>query len=225
MCEKLFHIALITTGKTRRDHILQIGIVELNWDQEVWVAGRVFEKFLPTTKIPKDAFSQEHLKELYTLCHGVGYAYPAEVRIQIVDFFSSCGVDPENVFLTGKNLGSYVLPILLKKKILEIKDYAGVYEISSVHQFMSDILSHSINTEIKPFTKFHKPSLLKDSYPKYQAINTILEQTYEFNCLIHLFRSIMGKKLVSLFPVSIDEPLPCDSLKSQEGHFVGSESP
>ena len=68
--EKHFMLDIESTGiDSSKEDLLQIGILEADFDGNKWVAGRTLEIIQHTDKKPESVFAKEHMAKLYEVCN------------------------------------------------------------------------------------------------------------------------------------------------------------
>ena len=139
-----------TTGvDPKRDEVLQIAIVEMNFLGTRWESGRKFNFFQHTDRDPDTDFAREHMQDLYAKCQSQPQVPNAAVRAQILEFFKECSANSPNVFIAGWNVGVFDLPFLAHHGYLQTARYEGgklkgdchyrVYELSGALQFVANL--------------------------------------------------------------------------------------
>lgn len=176
MNKKIFMLDIEGTGVTTDDEILEIGIVEMEKINSLWVSGKVFHMYLHTDREPESLFAQQHQKHLYRRCRNEQPIEPATVRKQIMNFFKECGIKgntAENVILCGWN-SNYDVLFMHKMGYLEPPGYETVngaevktgdhsyriYEINGAIDFVCDLLGLDRDA-VKGHAEVYKHSYLE----------------------------------------------------------------
>lgn len=115
-----------TTGTDQKTcEILQLGFLELNPTTIIgrkvyWKPGKSLEITQHSDAQPTSKFALEHQVELYKVCND-SPPKPVELcRGLILKFFSECEVQiPDEVFLIGKNLSGFDVPLLVRDGYLK----------------------------------------------------------------------------------------------------------
>jgi hypothetical protein len=193
---KLFMIDIETTGvDPRKEEVLQIAIIEMNFLGGFWEKGKTFSVYLHTDQKPTTKFALEHMKEIYEKCNKAPKVPNEEIRQSILKFCDDCGASPPNIFFAGWNAGIFDLPFLEHHKLLIPAKYENdqlvgdchyrVYEISGALHLVANIRGNNeINTVLKEAQKM-SPKL---SGSRHEALFDCERQMHILNALIKMLR-------------------------------------
>jgi len=91
---KMFMIDIETSGvDPLKDEVLQIAILEMNFQEGFWKKGKTFNFFQHSDRKPTTKFTIEHMKEIFDKCNAAPLVPAAEVRKRILAFCKECGSD------------------------------------------------------------------------------------------------------------------------------------
>ena len=162
---KLFMLDIETTGvDPLKEEVLQIAVLEMNFEQGLWKPGRKFNFYQHTDRLPESKFAQENMAELYSRCRNTPHVSPSDVRKQMLEIFEECEARPPNIFFCGWNAGIFDLPFLAHHGYFFPAKYENdklkgdchyrVYEISGALQLAANTRGHNeINSILKEATK------------------------------------------------------------------------
>ena len=208
---KYFIVDVEVTGPTlRTDCILEIAILELDWINDFWIAGRNYHRILPYRLRPDNAFASTQHQELYHECanadDSIGHT-PNHVRGSILEFFACCGCsERDQIRIMGWDAAAFDLPMLCKCLYLFTKEYRQpkygneqkeiiwgdynylVYEISGAFALAQDILGKDVKTLKEDALKVYdfpvpsgKPNrALYDCYTEAKLLNGLIKLIREF---------------------------------------------
>lgn len=166
---KIFMLDIETTGvDPTKEEVLQIALLEMNFDGHLWQRGRDFNFFQHTLREPTTKFAQDHMQDIYAKCRAAPMVQPEVVRQNILKFCKECGAEPPNIFFTGWNAGIFDVPFLAHHGYLEPARYENdklvgdchyrIYELSGALQFLANVRGHNeINSMIKESHKVLPP--------------------------------------------------------------------
>jgi oligoribonuclease (3'-5' exoribonuclease) len=164
-----FMVDIETTGiDPRTEEVLQIAIIEMNFDKGIWQKGKTWNFYQGTDREPTTKFAKEHMQELYARCKQARKVPPAEVRQMILDFCNECGAKAPNIFFCGWNAGifdipflahhGYIVPASYDNDVLKGDCHYRVYDLSGALNLMANIRGHNeINMIIKEAQKRSPP--------------------------------------------------------------------
>jgi uncharacterized protein YprB with RNaseH-like and TPR domain len=167
--DKLFMLDIETTGvDPLQEEVLQIAMLEMNFDGEFWQKGKTFNFFQNTLREPTTKFAKDHMQEIYAKCRMAPLVKPEEVRQKIISFCRECGAEPPNIFFCGWNAGIFDLPFLSHHGYIQPAKYINdklvgdchyrIYELSGALQLLANIRgSNEVNPLIKESHKLVPP--------------------------------------------------------------------
>lgn len=122
--EKHFMLDIESTGiDSKKEDLLQIGILECDFDGRFWKPGRSFELIQHSDRKPESQFAKEHMAKLYEVCNRAPKWEAENIRWMILDFFTKCGATPPDVYLMGWNASNFDVPFLVDKGVLQPSYY------------------------------------------------------------------------------------------------------
>lgn len=122
--EKHFMIDIETTGiDPKKEDLLQIGLLECDFDGSVWHPGRSLDIIQHTDRKPESAFAKEHMAALYEECNQAPAIDTEQIRSRLLNFFRECGSEPPMVYLMGWNASNFDVPFLVHKGVIEPSFY------------------------------------------------------------------------------------------------------
>jgi DNA polymerase III epsilon subunit-like protein len=193
---KMFMIDIETSGvDPKKDEVLQIAILEMNFQQGFWVKGKTFNFFQHSDRKPTTKFTIEHMKEIFEKCNAAPLVPAEEVRQQILAFCKECGADAPNIFFSGWNAGIFDLPFLAHHGYLFPAKYENdqlvgdchyrVYEISGALNLAANVKgTNEINIVLKEAQKMG-PKL---EGARHEALYDCERQMNILNALITMLR-------------------------------------
>ncbi|NBO09756.1 MAG: hypothetical protein EBV30_10560 [Actinobacteria bacterium] len=130
MLNKHFMVDIETTGVNPiTDEILQIALVEMNYDQNklAWIPGRDWVFTQGSRKVPVGEFANKHMTHLYAKCNDLPFVAPETVRQKMLSFFQECGAQSPRIYFSGLNVVGFDLVFLthhqyLSKNTRVVKD-------------------------------------------------------------------------------------------------------
>ncbi len=140
-----------TTGVNHKtDDVLQIALLELNFNGDYWERGRHFNFFQHTDRQPESPFAKKCMPGLFERCRNTDPTPVNEARQQILDFTKDCGAASPNVYICGWHVGVFDLSFLSQHGYLRVAQYnsEGVlegdchyrtYEISGALQLVANL--------------------------------------------------------------------------------------
>jgi DNA polymerase III epsilon subunit-like protein len=193
---KQFMLDIETTGvDPAKEEVLQIAIVEINFENGLWSKGKVFNFFQNTEREPTSKFAKEHMQDLYKFCQNQPKVAATEVRQSIVDFCKDCGAIPPNIFFCGWNAGIFDIPFLAQHGYIVPAKYEEdrlvgdchyrVYELSGAIQFFAN-LRHT--NEVNPLIKESLRTVSAPKGNKHDALYDCERQIAILNGLLTLAR-------------------------------------
>lgn len=193
---KIFMIDIETTGvDPRKEEVLQIALIEMNFLGGYWEKGKTFNFFQHTPKPPTTKFALDHMKEIYEKCNKAPFVEPAKVRKMIVDFCIECGANPPNIFFAGWNAGIFDIPFLEHHGYLVTAKYENdklvgdshyrVYEISGALNLVANVRG---NNEINAVLKEAQKLAPKHEGNRHDALFDCERQMHILNSLIRMMR-------------------------------------
>ena len=153
--KKQFMLDIETTGVDPDiDDVLQIALLELNFNDDHWEKGQHFNFFQHTDRKPESPFAKQHMLGLFERCQNTPYTSVDKVRQQILDFTKDCGAASPNVYICGWHVGIFDLSFLGQHKYFKVAQYNkdGVlegdchyrtYEISGALQLVANLTQTS----------------------------------------------------------------------------------
>jgi len=201
---KNFMIDIETTGiGSAENDVLQIGVLEMIWNGDIWTPGKTFEHVCHTDKKPESAFAKEHMAPLYERCNAMNRSFsdPVTIRECLLKYFSECGETPPNVFVCGWNASNFDMPFLFDKKMLVPSYYETidgqdvmrgdvhyrVYEIGGSLQLARDVLGMPAG-EVAKKARELCPEVELPAGEEHDAIYDCYSQLKLLNGLIRLLR-------------------------------------
>lgn len=193
---KMFMIDIETSGvDPLKDEVLQIAILEMNFQEGFWKKGKTFNFFQHSDRKPTTKFTIEHMKEIFDRCNKAPLVPAAEVRQQILAFCKECGADAPNIFFCGWNAGIFDLPFLAHHGYLFPAKYENdqlvgdchyrVYEISGALNLAANVKgTNEINVVLKEAQKMG-PKL---EGTRHEALYDCERQMNILNALITMLR-------------------------------------
>ena len=154
----MFMLDIETTGiDPETEDLLQIALIEMvPTGTGFYHPGKQFNLFQGTKRYPESEFANTHMAGLYATCRETPVKSSAEIRAQILDFYSLCDPEtpPEQTRICGWNASSFDLPFLVKKRCLrppgyeqvdgkdvEVGDYSyRIYEMGGAVAIAVDVL-------------------------------------------------------------------------------------
>ena len=204
---KHFMVDIETTGTNlRKDDILQIGILELEFLMGSWRPGKSFEMDLYTNRQPESQFAKEHQAELYERCRKVAFLPACSVRAHLLHFLQTCGVTGPDIYFMGWNAAGFDLPFLAAHAYLEPHRYeqdingkdvpAGdfhyrIYELQGAISLAENVLGYNDRKGlIKDAEEHGRLSMLSSTFPgkQHDALFDCYRQTQILNGLITLLK-------------------------------------
>lgn len=185
-----------TTGvDPKKEEVLQIAIIEMNFIGGQWEKGKSFNYFQHTSRKPTTKFAIDHMKEIYAKCNQAAALPPAEVRAKILAFFEECGAQAPNIFLAGWNAGIFDVPFLEYHGYLVPAKYENdklvgdchyrIYEISGALNLVANVRG---NNEINSILKEAQKMSPKLEGNRHDAIFDCERQLHILNALIKMMR-------------------------------------
>lgn len=108
-----------------REELLSVGILEVEWNGNFWVAGRGREWIVRYEGEPQSEFAKEHMVELFRKCNDAPLLTTERLRWEVLEFLRSCGPKGcDDTYFMGWNCSNFDLPFLIAKGVLQ----AGRYE-------------------------------------------------------------------------------------------------
>jgi DNA polymerase III epsilon subunit-like protein len=136
------------------EDLLQIGMVQMVWDEDHWTLGEHGLNLLQfSNRAPVTEFAKMHHKDLYARCNSVVRRHPQELRRDILAFAAQCGLYPPDLKFAGWNASIFDVPFLVAKGVLESSSYRQedaaevrtgdfdyhIYDVQSVLQFVKNL--------------------------------------------------------------------------------------
>lgn len=189
-------IDIETTGvDPRKEQVLQIALIEMNFLGGFWEKGKSFNFFQHYPHAPSTKFAIDHMKEIYDKCNKAPSVEPAKVRQMIVDFCIECGANPPNIFFAGWNAGIFDIPFLEHHGYLVTAKYENdkltgdshyrIYEISGALNLVANVRGNNeINAVLKEAQKL-SPKLEGN---RHDALYDCERQMHILNSLIRMMR-------------------------------------
>jgi hypothetical protein len=186
-------------------NILQIGMVEVDFDGEYWYPGKAWEKlFYHAVPDKLNEFQLKHQRELFELCskQPPGIDFPGRVRKSILEFFSVCGLTSPHIYFMGWNASTFDVPALHVNGYLNPPHYDEtgvnvigdhhyrVYDLSGSIMLMADILGRQraqMREEAENIGREITPNLT-DGRKQHDALWDCYNQIAILNGLIHIGR-------------------------------------
>ena len=187
-----------TTGvDPKTEEVLQIAILEMNWNGDEWIMGRDFNFFQHTDRKPETKFAVDHMQEIYARCNREAKIPASDVRQRILYFCKECGAEPPNIFFAGWNAGIFDIPFLEHHGYINPARYVNdkltgdchyrVYDLSGALQLAANIKGHNeTNAMIKEAQKLAPPHKYEGS--RHDALYDCERQIHLLNGLVKLFR-------------------------------------
>lgn len=201
--KKHFMLDIETTGvDIAADDILQIAILEATWNGDYWEAGNRFERFVHSTKKPENAFAKAHMEGIYAIANRQPECDSAVIRADILQFFRRCGETPPDIFMMGKNVGSFDLPFMVAKEFLKPSGYAAdsigqehrtgdfhyrSYDVTSARAVTANILRCDLSRVKERMQLYKTPNPIQSK--AHDALWDCYDQLDELNALIRLVHS------------------------------------
>ena len=163
--DKLFMLDIETTGvDPKKEEVLQIALVEMDFSAGQWKRGRDFNFFQHTDRKPETKFAIEHMQDIYARCNKEAKIPADDVRQRILTFCKDCGAQPPNIFFAGWNAGIFDIPFLAHHGYLVPAGYVDgrlvgdchyrIYDLSGALQLAANVKGHNeINQMIKEAQK------------------------------------------------------------------------
>ena len=204
MSNKHFMLDIESTGVTKEDHLLEIGLVEVDFKDGFWHPGKSYQTYQGYNGHPTSAFAREHMQDIYTKCNNITYRRPEVIRDEIVAFCTDCGVD-SLVKMMGWNASTFDVPFLTDRDYLIRSHYIQdpndptketlvgdvhyrVYEMSGAIQVATDVLGIE-RGELKEKVLAAAPNLFDSPVGKqHDAIFDCYKQIDYLNGIIALLR-------------------------------------
>jgi hypothetical protein len=184
---KKFMLDIETTGvELKSDEILQLALLECNYNGKHWIPGTSLSFFNHTDREPTSEFAKKHMAGLYAFCKTVD-SVPVEIRrAQILEFFRSCNATPpQDVFLAGHNGPNFDIPFSVRDGYLERNRYETVdgkdILVGDFHYRVFD-LNSALDTAMQ-VTGLERKVLLKEAREVGEAIAK--EHGYFRDCKPH----------------------------------------
>lgn len=189
-------IDIETTGvDPRKEEVLQIALIEMNFLGGFWEKGKTFNFFQHTDRKPTSKFALDHMKEIYDKCSKSPKVPAADVRQKMLAFFSECGSDAPNIFFAGWNAGIFDVPFLEHHGYLVPAKYENdklvgdchyrIYEISGALNLVANVKGNNeINTILREAQKM-SPKL---EGSRHDALFDCERQMHIMNALIKMLR-------------------------------------
>jgi hypothetical protein len=122
--EKHFMIDIESTGiDPKKEDLLQVGVLELTFQEGFWKPGRSLQIEQHTFREPASEFAKKHQVSLYEKCRRQRWLPPGEIRDRMLEFFRSCGTEPPDVYLMGWNASNFDVPFLVHHGFLRPSEY------------------------------------------------------------------------------------------------------
>jgi oligoribonuclease (3'-5' exoribonuclease) len=195
---KIFMIDIETTGvDPKTEHVMQIAMIEMTWENGQWSMGRTFNFFQHTSLQPTTKFHMDHMREIFQKCQAAPLIPAPEVRQKILDFCKQCGSEPPNIFFAGWNAGIFDIPFLEYHGYIQPARYVNdkltgdchyrVYDLSGALQMAANVKGHNeINAMIKEAQKIAPKHTYEGS--RHDALYDCERQIHLLNGLIKLLR-------------------------------------
>lgn len=198
--DRRFMVDIETTGvDPETDVVLEIAIVEMTrMPGRLWTSGRVFRTLVHSDRTPGNNFARRFMREVYAAANATPPRDVAEIRAEIVAFFSSCGADGRDVRLCGLNLMSLDVPFLVRHGFLvapgiveqdgrevSVGDFHyRVYEISGAINVAADVLDKS-EGDVRKLAEAEASAAMPNR-KKHTATDDCLSQIHMLNAVIRL---------------------------------------
>jgi DNA polymerase III alpha subunit (gram-positive type) len=193
---KLFMLDIETTGvDPKKDEVMQIALMEMNFLGGFWEKGKVFNFFQHTDRKPTTKFAMDHMKEIFAKCNAAPFVPASEVRQRILNFCTECGADAPNIFFAGWNAGIFDIPFLAHHGYIVPAKYENdqlvgdchyrVYELSGALNLAANVRgTNEINAILKEAQKMG-PRLEGN---RHEAVFDCERQMHIMNALIRMLR-------------------------------------
>jgi len=193
---KIFMIDIETTGvDPKKEEVLQIALMEMNFHGGSWDKGKTFNFFQHTDRKPTTKFALDHMKDIYEKCNNSPFVPPAEVRQMILKFCDECGSNPPNIFFAGWNAGIFDIPFLDYHGYLVPAKYENdklvgdchyrIYEINGALNLVANVRG---NNEINNVLKEAQKMSPKLEGSRHDALFDCERQMNILNALIQMMR-------------------------------------
>lgn len=193
----MFMLDIETTGvEPKKEEVLQIALVEMEWDGSQWKRGRDFNFFQHTDRKPETKFALDHMKDIYERCNKEAKIPAKDVRQRILNFCKECGAETPNIFFAGWNAGIFDVPFLEHHGYIQPAKYVDgklvgdchyrIYDLAGALQLTANVKGHNeVNSVIKEAQKL-APKL---EGSRHDALYDCDRQIHILNGLIKILRA------------------------------------
>lgn len=180
------------------DDIIQIALLELTQAGDgTYTPGRSYTRTLFTAQKPKNDWIANTHRELLETCRRTPMVRVSAVRNEILEFFSSCGVN-EPAMIMGLNATTFDVPYLVHKGFLKkptqdannklVGDYHyRIYELKGAYNLAQDVLGMD-SKRLFASAELECPEIELPAGKKHEALYDCYRQTKVLNGLIRMLR-------------------------------------
>lgn len=204
--QKHFMIDIETTGtEPLSEDLLQIGLLEVDYQEGYWRPGRSLEITQHSGRKPESIFAKENMVDLYEKCNKQHWISPIKIREQLLSFISDCGSKSPEVYLMGWNASNFDVPFLIHHRCLVPSSYAPapngkemmvgdfhyrIYEIGGAISIIQNTLDYEDRKELVELAeKVGKTIITIPEGKKHTALYDCYLQTQLLNGLISITRT------------------------------------